>query len=335
VHSILTLFLCSVVTVGLSQTAGRENFAFLHVPAHARLAALGGVNVSLADKDINFFHNNPALAGDTLSGFASAGYQFYAGDVGNALFSYGHDFEKLGQILVGLQHTDYGTLQGYDESGMETLAFSSAETAILVGRSHQLESIRLAATVKAVFSTLAGYRASALLMDIGGIFQHPHQDLTVGLAIKNIGVVLSHYSSTGSGTLPFDVQAGVTIKPEYMPVRFSLTAYQLAKTGLLYDGNAYGDDKPSTLQKVFSHLNMGVEILFHKNVNVLVGYNYLLHRALLMETGSAGAGVSFGFSLFVKPVEFVFSRNAYTVGNAGYSFTLSTNVNQLLKTRKY
>lgn len=329
------LFLCSVATVGLSQTVGRENFGFLNVPAHARLAALGGVNVSLADKDINFFHNNPALAGDTLNGFASAGYQFYVGDVGNALFSYSHDFEKLGQMMVGLQHTSYGVLQGYDESGMETLPFSSGETAILLGRSHQLESFRLGATVKAVFSTIAGYRASALLMDVGGIFQHPTQDLTVGLTVKNIGVVLSHYSSTASAGLPFDVQAGVTIKPEYMPVRFSLTAYQLGKTGLLYDRDVFGEDRPSTLQKVFSHLNMGAEILFHKHVNVLVGYNYLLHRALLMETGPPGAGVSFGFSLFVKPVEFVFSRNAYTVGNAGYSFTLSTNVNQLLKTRKH
>ena len=82
-----------------------------------------------------------------------------------------------------------------------------------------------------------------------------------------------------------------------------------------------------------SHMALGAEILLHRNVNALVGYNYLLHQALRTETGGAGAGVCFGFLVYVRPVEFVFSRNAYSVGNAGYCFTLSTNMNQLLKRR--
>ncbi len=32
-------------------------------------SGLGGVNVSLADRDVNFFLSNPALSGDTLSGY--------------------------------------------------------------------------------------------------------------------------------------------------------------------------------------------------------------------------------------------------------------------------
>src|SRR3990170_1563637 len=111
------MIFCLAATGALAQLAGSESLDFLRLPTHARLAALGGVNVSLADRDINFFHNNPALVGDTLNGLASAGYQFYAGDVGTALFSYAHDFAKIGQIIVGLQHTDFGTLHGYDETG--------------------------------------------------------------------------------------------------------------------------------------------------------------------------------------------------------------------------
>lgn len=92
-------------------------------------------------------------------------------------------------------------------------------------------------------------------------------------------------------------------------------------------------ERSSPLKNIFSHLNLGAEILLHRNANILVRYNYLLHQALKSETGGSGAGLSYGFSLFVKPVEFVFSRNAYTVGNAGYSFTLLTNTNQILKRR--
>src|SRR3990170_3893012 len=162
------MIFCLAATGALAQLAGSEAFDFLQLPSHARLAALGGVNVSLADRDINFFHNNPALAGDTLNGIASAGYQFYVGDVGNALFSYANNFGKAGQLMAGIQHTNYGTLQGFDESGVETLEFSSGETAIALGKTHQIGNIRLGATMKAVFSNIAGYRANALVIDLGG-----------------------------------------------------------------------------------------------------------------------------------------------------------------------
>lgn len=332
-RKIITVIFCSVAACGFAQVGGSHAFDFLNIPTHARVAALGGVNVSLADKDINFFYNNPSLAGDTLNGFASAGYQFYAGDVGQALFSYAHDFKKVGQFIFGIQHVNYGTLQGFDESGIETMEFNSGETAIMIGKSHQIANVRFGATVKAVFSNIAGYRANAMMMDLGGIFKHPEQDFTIGLAIKNIGIVLSEYTQNSSSDLPFDVQAGVTLKPEYMPVRFSLTAYNLVKSDLLYYDADMNEAEPATLKKVFSHLNMAAEILFHRNFNVMVGYNYLTHQALKLETGGSGAGVSFGFSVLVKPVEFVFSRSGYLAGNAGYSFTLSTNINQLLKRR--
>lgn len=332
-RKILTFIFCSAFTGAFAQVGVSHAFDFLNIASHARAAALGGVNVSLADRDLNFFYNNPSLAGDTLNGFASVGYQFYAGDVGQATFSYAHNFKKLGQFIFGIQHIGYGTLRGFDESGMETLEFDAGETAIMIGKSHQIANFRLGATFKAVFSKIASYRASAMMMDVGGVFKHPDQDFTLGLVIKNIGIVLSEYGKNSTSDLPIDVQAGVSLKPEYMPVRFSLTAFNLVKSDRLYynaDGN---ETKPSALKKVFSHLNLAAEILFHRNLNIMVGYNYLTRQTFKLETGGGGSGVSFGFSVLVKPVELVFSRSGYFVGSAGYSFTLSTNINQLLKRR--
>lgn len=330
---ILTIVFCLVATGAIAQIGGTRGFEFLQLPMHARLAALGGVNVSLADRDINFFHNNPALAGDTLDGSASAGYQFYVADVGNALFSYAHNFKKAGQFIAGIQHTRYGRIQGFDETGMATLDYPSGETAVLIGKTHQIGNFRLGATIKAVFSSIAGYSANAVMLDLGGIFKHPNEDLTFGLTLKNMGFILSEYTGTSTSRLPFDVQAGVTLKPEYMPLRFSITAYHLVRSDLLATDIANNMEKPSLMKRIFSHVNVGAEILLHRNVNAMVGYNYLLHHALITQTGGSGAGICFGFSIYVKPVEFVFSRNAYTVGNAGYSFSLSTNMNQLLKKR--
>ncbi|MBT1700640.1 hypothetical protein KK083_27370, partial [Fulvivirgaceae bacterium PWU4] len=80
-HGILILLGC-VSFSAEAQVGGKHSFEFLEVPPAARLSALGGVNVSLADRDVGFFAGNPALAGDTLSGTAVVNYQFYAGDIG-------------------------------------------------------------------------------------------------------------------------------------------------------------------------------------------------------------------------------------------------------------
>lgn len=332
VRIVLTLTCCFVAFLASAQSEGNFGFGFLRLPGHARLAALGGVNVSLADRDVHMFHENPALIGDTLQGFASAGYQFFVADIGSALFSCAYPLSGFGPLLVGVRHTGYGTLAGYDDSGMETAAFSPAETAISAGTTHQIGHFRLGVTIRTVFSAIAGYRATALMTDLGGVFLHPQEDLTVGLVLKNVGFVVSDYRETGTSSVPFDVHAGVTFKPEHMPVRFSFTGYHLLQSRLLWEGPGLAES--SVFKEVLSHINAGAEILLHRNVNLLAGYNYLLHQGLQVEGGRLGAGISYGFSLFVKPVEFVFSRNPYTVGNAGYSFTLAVNTNDILKNRK-
>jgi hypothetical protein len=329
----ISILISFISISAFAQIDGRSSFDFINVSPSARLSALGGVNVSKADHDVNFFTGNPALIGDTLAGMASASYQFYVGDIGQALFTYAHKGNKLGPVIFCIQHIGYGSIQGYDASGTATTEFNSGETAFMVSKNHQVANFRLGATLKGVFSNLAGYRANAMMVDIGGLFVHPEQPFTIGLTIKNMGVILSNYGERSSARLPFDVQAGATLKPEHMPLRFSITAYNLVRPDVTYYNAAVDSEKPGTLKKIFSHINLGTEILIHRNVTVMLGYNYLVHQSLKLSNGGGGAGVSLGFSATIKAVEFVFSRSAYVAGNAGYSFTLSTNVNKFLKRR--
>jgi hypothetical protein len=310
------------------QLAGKHSFEFLNIPVSSRMSGLGGMNVSLADKDVNFFFSNPAVNGDTVAGMASANYQFYVGNIGHAGFAYAHDFSGIGTLQMGIQHLNYGSIQGYDASGVETGKFNAQETALVVGKSHQIGNYRLGVNLKGAFSNLAGYRATALAADVGGMFVHPNRNFTVGLVMKNFGWVLSDYAVKTS-TMPFDVQVGSTIKPEHMPLRFSLTAHHLIKTNIL--AQQFSPAKISAFQKGLAHINFGVEVLLHRSVNILVGYNYFNHQALKLDNGGGGAGLSLGFSATVKNVDFVFSRTAYFAGKAVYAFTLSTSLNKLLK----
>ena len=112
-----------------------------------------------------------------------------------------------------------------------------------------------------------------------------------------------------------------------------LTAYNLTEE---YEGANSPSDvaDAGTLEKIFRHINFGAEVLLHKNFNLMIGYNYLIHEELKLENAGGMAGVSLGFSATIRSFEFIFSRSAYMVGNAGYTFTLSKNLETLLSRRQ-
>lgn len=324
-------FITFFSTTAVAQIGGKHAFEFVNVPGNARLTALGGVNVSLVDRDPNFFFSNPSLVGDTLSGWASAGYQFYVADIGQSVFSYSPVFKKVGMLSVGVSHMSYGNIKAYDQTGLEIGDFKSSETLLVISKTHQVNHFRFGASLKGAFSSIAGYRATALMFDLGGTFIHPSSEFTAGVTIKNLGFMLAEYSESSDSSLPFDVQLGSTFKPEHMPVRFSITAYNLTQADISYYDPSQANEKPQTLDKVLRHFNFGVELLLHRNVNILLGYNYLLHKELKLENTGGGSGLSFGFSARVKSFEFVFSRSSYIVGTAAYNLTLSADLNKILK----
>lgn len=313
----------------LAQYGGQTSYQFLDVPTNARLAGLGGVNVSLANRDVNFLFSNPALSGDSLAGMASAGYQFYVADIGQATFAFAHKFKKIGTVSFGIQHMSYGEITGLDASGVEMGSFKSSETALVISKSHRISNFTVGVNLKPVFSNVAGFRSTVMLFDLGGTFTHPTKNLTVGMAIKNIGFVLQEYSETSSSRVPFDVQVGGTFKPEHMPLRFSLTAYNFASRGEAYDNPTDDDDDLSSFKKIMNHINVGSEILIHRNVNILIGYNFLRQQELkTLNTG--GSGISFGASLKIKSFDLTFSRSSYSVGNGAYAFTVSSNIQKMI-----
>ncbi len=314
---------------GKAQDSRYAVFSFVQRPANARIAGLGGVNVSLADRDQSAFISNPVLTGDTLAGFASAGYQFFSGGIGQAGFSWSPVVGKFGMISFGIQHIGYGSITSYDASGNELGEFNARETALYVSKQRMLGNYRFGASFKVISSAFAGFRATALAVDLGGLFVHPDKDFTIGLVIRNAGFVVSDYTEDSESSLPFDVQVGTTFKPEFMPIRFSVTASRLTD----YDQVTYVNNQPAeprVLDKVFRHFNFGAEVLVHRNVNVLIGYNYGLHQELKLDNAGGGAGVALGIATQISVVNFVFSRLTYVAGSPAYNFTLSTNVNRMI-----
>jgi hypothetical protein len=143
VNKVFISLLCMMTTTAYAQLGGKKSFEFLNVPNNARLAGLGGVNVSLADRDINAMFSNPTLSGDTLAGFASASYQFYVADVAQTTAVYAHKFRNIGALTFGVQYLNYGQIKSYDATGAEIGTYRSGESAVFVSKSHQISNFDL------------------------------------------------------------------------------------------------------------------------------------------------------------------------------------------------
>ena len=327
----LLVSICLLHVSAAAQVGGGHVFESLSTSVHARTAGLGGINVS-RNNDINFFYANPALLLDSLAGTAGVSYQFLPAGIGMANITYAHNFhKKVGVMGIGIQHVNYGKIEAYDAAGLALGEFTSGETIVVAGKSFHTGNFYFGVNAKGVFSNIAGYRASGVGLDVGGTFIHPNKSMTAALVVKNMGVVVTDYSETSSSRFPFDVQLGTTFKPAHMPLRFSITAFQLAKAGRRYELAISANDKPGTLDKVLRHLNLGTEILMHKNVQILLGYNFLTHQELKLENAGGSAGFTAGVAFKVRTFEFIFSRGSYVVGNAAYTFTLLSDLNTYLR----
>ncbi|HMQ00190.1 MAG TPA: type IX secretion system protein PorQ [Cyclobacteriaceae bacterium] len=303
-----------------------QSFSFLNVPGQPRVTALGGNHVSLRNTDPNLFQQNPAASTDTLQGWASASYLFYFADVGMANFAYRHNHKSWGNFGFAVQHLDLGSIESYDETGAYNGTFNAAETALVVNHSRQSGNFVFGINAKLAFSNLAGDRAVALLFDAGGMFVHPQKDLTAALVFKNLGFVLSDFDAVNATEIPWDIQAGITFKPENMPARFSFTVYDVAA----WSAQRFQDAiEPSAFNAVMSRMVVGTEILFRKNVSALVGYNYLRRRQLGLDERAGVTGFSFGLAARFSMIDLSYSHAIYHAAGASNQISVAYNMGSL------
>lgn len=331
----LTLLGLQFCNSAWAQIGGQKSLDFLNLPTNARTAGLGGIIVSATESDGNLFISNPALLDSSMTQHASLNYLSYFADINYGIVTYVKQWPKYGTWGVGFQYLNYGKFDSYDPSGVFLGEFRSSDFALTVGHSHSVGPFTLGANLKWVGSQLSSYQAHGLLFDLGGIYSHPNKELNVGLVFKNFGFLITDYTETSATEVPFDVQLGLTFKPEFMPFRFSLTAYNLAANGngfLDPAGDGLLPIKPAQgLDKIFRRLAFGTEVLMSKNVNLRVGYNHLIRQELRLQQASGGAGFSFGFIIKVKAFEMAYSRALYHVAGGTNYITLTSDLSKFIK----
>lgn len=330
------LFFC--VRPSLAQIGQPQVFDFLNLAPSARITALGGVQAVTA-ADSNAVANagawliNPATHQPSQHQQLSLSYQPYYADVDYATLSYSKATGDQGSWGLGVQYLSYGEIDSYDLTGQPMGTFSAQEYALVFNRSHQSGPFRMGLNAKYVASNIAGFGAAALLFDLGGMFIHPERDLSIGLSLNNLGLLLNDYTSFTRSRLPADLKVGLAFKPRYMPFRFYLAGYNFLTRRDAYfspDNN----EMPGYVNKILRHVSLGGELILSRNFQVLVGYNHLRSNTLQLEQISGGAGLSLGLSLRLRFLQLDFSRAFYHVAGGVSHFTLTADLERLNFKRK-
>ncbi|AIZ65257.1 hypothetical protein PK28_14095 [Hymenobacter sp. DG25B] len=324
-----------------AQIGGQHAFEFLTLPASAKLAGLGGVNVSARDADGTMLLGNPALLNEEMDGRASLTYIDYLADIRQSTATYVFNSSQLGRMGVGLTYLNYGRFEQFDAAGNSLGEFSVNEYALGITKAVTTGNFTLGGTAKLAVSGIAGNHSVGTVLDAGGLFKHPTTDFTVALAVKNLGYQLRPYAGSGREPLPLDVQMGATIKPEHMPLRFSLTAHHLQQFDIVYldstqrgkldENNEEIKPKKSVGDKIARHFVVGGELVLSKNFQVRVGYNHLRRRELRLDTRSGGAGLSFGVTFKLSQFQIDYTRAYYHVSGASNYFTLARSLDSIFK----
>lgn len=334
----LITWLCAPWNAAFAQvTGGRTRLDFLQLPAQARSTALGSNHITAQGNDPALFLQNPALLDSAKINNVSLNLMPYLADTKFVNMGYANRVRKTGGTwAVGLQYLNYGTMQETDDIGNVVGEFRAADYGLSAGYGHTIGAFTLGATAKFAGASIESYQTWGMAFDWGATFRHPREDLTIGFVAKNFGFLKQNYNGANTPVLPFDMRVGVTFKPQYMPIRVSLTAHHLNRFDMVYnDPNLFytydinGNKLPKKVgiaEKLGRHLSLGAEILAHPNFRILLGYDHLKRQELRLTNRGALAGFSFGAWLRVKRFEVGYGRAQYVPGFGSSSISIVMNL---------
>lgn len=326
---VFVIIACFVPLLSWSQIGGNLGYQSLNLTTNPRAAALAGTTISLSDGDVSQFFENPATLDSVEEKNIFLQINPYFADVFVYSGAYTFNVGSMGIFAAGLTYVNFGSFEMTDESGNNLGTFQAQDYTFQLGKAHQLGPFTLGANVKLAHSSIENYGSTALLMDIGGVFR-VNKNWTVAMVFENIGARITEYSSFSAPQVPFDVKLGTTFKPQYMPLRFTVTSTNLVSDNFVEESDVAGRSN-RTLDKVWKRINLGAEVLLSENFQLLVGYSHKRKQELRLADSGGGAGISYGMMVKIKRIEFRFSRATFHAAGGSSFISLRTDLNDFKK----
>ncbi len=336
-YFIILLFGVSAIVVD-AQKGGESTYDFLNLTNSARVAALGGTNITINDNDMNMAYHNPALLKKEMDQNLVLNYVPYMTGINYGYVGFAKHFEKVGSFSLGVHNINYGEFTRTNEYDEILGTATAAEYAFNLSYARKLSpKLSMGITAKPIYSKFDVYTSFGLAADFGIHYYVPENDFSIGLVLKNVGSQIESFNDVQE-EMPSDLQFGFTKKLAHAPFRFSVTAQHLLDWDLTYtaydeenasysseDGKDKGKDFGDQLMR---HMVFGVEFMPSKSFHVDFGYNHRRRKELGYEERLSTAGFSWGFGFKVYKFLFSYGSARYHLGGSSNHFSISTNLSQ-------
>jgi hypothetical protein len=303
-----------LMCLGWASSQAQESqttFNFLRLPVSAHAAALGGENITIVEDDPSLLFHNPSLLTNVSDKSINLNFMSYMEGAKTASASFAKAINDKASWAVGAQYMDFGSMKEVTADNVITGSFS-AKDVLVSGSFAYVLSKHLAGgiTAKFISSSIAGYNALAVGVDLGLNYYDEGRGLSVSAVARNLGGQVKAYEDDFE-RMPLDLQVGVSKKLVGAPLRFSATLVKL-------------NDWEDGLKK---HIVVGADILLSEAIYIAGGYNFGRADDMTIEdaenSSSHGAGLSLGAGLQLERFKLQMAYAKYHVSSTSLLFSLT------------
>ena len=322
----LPFFLVLNASLAYAQLGGESTFQFLNLISSPRQAALGGKVLTNVDYDVTQGIYNPATINIEMDNQLALNYANYLGGISYGTAAYAYNVDRRTQTFhAAVTYVNYGSFDGYDESGNSTGRFTGNETSISFGYSFQIgfSDFYVGANLKLISSKLEQYSSFGGAFDFGLIYIDESLDFNAAVVIRNVGTQFTTYAGLNE-PLPLEIDLGLSQKLQNVPIRWHLTLENLqqwpiaasnpARVTTDLNGNQT-QEKIGFLTNIIRRTIIGLEIFPDKGFNIRTGYSFRRAEELRIIEQRNFSGLSFGIGLKFNNLRFSYTHARYSVAS--------------------
>lgn len=334
-HKYIFLLIFSIVLNATAQD-GSTAYNFLNITSSSHIYGLGGVNISTVEDDINIIDQNPALLGTEMDMQIGLNYMRYIGGSNFAGIKFGKKAHEHGAWAAGINYMGYGNMKYTDVTGNINGEFSVKDLAFNVAYSHDISNkLRGGINIKFLYSAYDEYSAMALATDLGLNYYDAEKDLSLSFVVANLGGQIKRFNESYD-RLPIDVRFGWSQSFGSLPIRFSITAWNLTKWSLPYYeiGDGSTDAKPelkeSFTSNLFRHLVFAADFIPSERFHLGLGYNYKTRTDMSTYSRNILSGFSICAGINVRKFGVDVALSQPHIGGTTFMVNLKANINEFI-----
>lgn len=336
-RKIIICFFLLISFVTNSQIGGESTYQFLNLVSSPRQAALGGRVLTNVDYDVTQPLFNPATINEQMDNQLALNYTSYLGGISYGAAAYAYTVDRhTGTFHAGITYINYGSFDGYDETGNSTGTFTGSETALSLGYALQLgySDFYFGGNFKLITSKLEQYSSFGVAADLGLIYINEDIDFKAALVVRNLGSQITTYADLNE-PLPFEVAFGMSQTLEHVPLRWHITFENLQEWPIAKPNPAritndlsggQSSEKIGFLGQVIRHTILGAELFPDGGFNIRLGYNFRRAEELRIIDQRNFSGISAGFSIKLNKMRFSYTHAKYTSASNSNFFGLQIDL---------